>query len=675
MANVTWGSRTNDQIIKYTEYCNNRFKLIEFPCEFSSCSYNICNKHEHKNILDLLYLNIIKILSDAATYSKSNDRSSKFRKARVIGWNNHVRDAHREARLKFQNWVWHNKPKSGNLYNEMCLTRKIFKSKLKWCQNHEDQIRMDIIAEHRASKNFSEFWKATSKLNVEPGLPVSIDGVSGSGRIADLFKEHFKVGSSLGPSRGVIDAEPVLTGELYHVSAKQVRTIISNMVRGKSPGHDGLSIEHLKFAGVHLPRVLSMFFNLCFIHSHLPQDLMRTIVVPIIKNKTGDLSNKCNYRPISLATVVAKVLDSVLDSELDKHLNIHDAQFGFRQRLSTETAILSLKHTVQYYTQRRTPVYACFLDLSKAFDLVSYDKLWNKLAGTGVHTQVQRLFQYWYTNQVNNVRWAGSLSGAYRLECGVRQGGLSSPKLFNLYVNELIDRLSRERVGCSVDNVFINNISYADDMVLLCPSVSALRRLLGICEEYAGENGLVYNSKKSEYMVFKAAGKVPESVPVIRLNGSDLNRVNSFKYLGHYITDDLDDQADIERERRALAIRSNMLARRFARCSRQVKITLFKAYCQSFYTSSLWFNYTKKSLNALRVQYNNGFRMLMGLPRFCSASTMFAEARVDGFHAIMRKKTASLLSRLRSSANSILQVIPDRYDLPIMKSFIRVLIK
>lgn len=242
-----------------------------------------------------------------------------------------------------------------------------------------------------------------------------------------------------------------------------------------------------------------------------------------------------------------------------------------------------------------------------------------------MHTQVQRLFQYWYANQANHVRWAGSLSGAYRLECGVRQGGLSSPKLFNLYVNDLVAGLSSERVGCSVDNVFINNISYADDMVLLCPSIGALRRLLAICEEYAREYGLLYNSRKSEYLVFKAAGKVPESVPVIELDGSELKRVYKFKYLGHYVTDDLDDQEDIERERRALAVRCNMLARRFSRCSRQVKITLFKAYCQSFYTSSLWFSFTQRSLNALRVQYNNGFRMLMGLPRFCSASTMFAE--------------------------------------------------
>ena len=144
-----------------------------------------------------------------------------------------------------------------------------------------------------------------------------------------------------------------------------------------------------------------------------------------------------------------------------------------------------------------------------------------------------------------------------------------------------------------------------------------------------------------------------------------------FKYLGHYVTDSLDDQVDIERERRALAVRCNMLARRFARCSRAVKITLFKAYCQVFYTCSLWTNYTQRTISALRVQYNNGFRMLMGLPRFCSASGMFAQAHVDGFHAIFRQKSASLLFRARESSNSILKIVAGRYDSPLLNHVVQ----
>ena len=67
-------------------------------------------------------------------------------------------------------------------------------------------------------------------------------------------------------------------------------------------------------------------------------------------------------------------------------------------------------------------------------------------------------------------------------------------------------------------------------------------------------------------------------------------------------------------------------------------------------------------MSYLRVQYNNAFSMLMGLPRFFSASGMFADAHVDAFTAIHRKRIASLMRRLRGSPNSILQLIAGRME-------------
>lgn len=76
---------------------------------------------------------------------------------------------------------------------------------------------------------------------------------------------------------------------------------------------------------------------------------------------------------------------------------------------------------------------------------------------------------------------------------------MSSPTLFNIFVDELICRLSGtkvNKVGCHIDGVYINNVSYAGDMVLLRASVCGLRRLLTFCEEYADSHGLIYNCKK-----------------------------------------------------------------------------------------------------------------------------------------------------------------------------------
>ena len=206
-------------------------------------------------------------------------------------------------------------------------------------------------------------------------------------------------------------------------------------------------------------------------------------------------------------------------------------------------------------------------------------------------------------------------------------------------------------------------------MALLSPSMAGIRKLIRVCECYADAHGLTYNTKKSEMLIFRAPNKCTHNFSTISLNGGVLNRVCQFKYLGHIVTDDLKDDLDVERERRALAVRSNMLVRRFSRCTGAVKITLFKAYCQIFYTCSLWTSCTLKSASALRVQYNNAFRMLLGLPRFCSASGMFADAHTDGFAAIRRKRAASLLNRVRASTNSLLNVIANKQDCPLMNFF------
>ncbi|XP_061728802.1 uncharacterized protein LOC133533773 [Cydia pomonella] len=281
---------------------------------------------------------------------------------------------------------------------------------------------------------------------------------------------------------------------------------------------------------------------------------------------------------------------------------------------------------------------------------------------------------HWYNNQVNRVRWAGVDSDEYRLQCGVRKGVLSSPIRFNLYVNELIECLSKEHVGCHIGETCFYNISYADDMVVLGPSISAVKHLVRLCESYAQQHGLSYNASKSEVVILKARKYNTKTLPEIMLGGVALKIVDKFKYLGHIITRELSDDMDVERERRALAVRGNMLARRFARCNEEVKLTLFKAYCQTFYTCSLWVRFTQKAYNTLRVQYNNVLRMLLRRPKHCSASGMFAEARTDDFFAIRRKRIASLPGRVRGSSNSMLRTLVDRLDCPLTKYWVDVII-
>lgn len=370
---VIWGQRSDDQIAKYKNECNNLLKSIDFPAEFTCCANNYCNDSYHGHILDKLYSDIITALRTAATVSKEEGQGGARRSARgprIIGWNKHVAGAHRNARSKFIEWDSCGRPKSGSVYSDMCDSRRIFKSRLKWCQDHQDQIRMDALADKHREGDFCGFWQSTAKINARPGLPASVGGVSDPKSIANAFKQHFTVKSPRGSDGEVLNADRSGDTVGTRFSAKEVASIIRHMTRGKSPGHDGLSIEHFLHAGPHIPRLLAMFYSLCVCHSYLPDDFMKTVVVPVIKNKTGDLADTNNYRPISLATTAAKIFDGLLNVQLNKYVTLHDNQFGFRPQLSTESAILCLKHTINYYTKRNTPVYArcmllgCFLHAS-----------------------------------------------------------------------------------------------------------------------------------------------------------------------------------------------------------------------------------------------------------------------------------------------------------------------
>lgn len=565
------------------------------------------------------------------------------------------------------------RPSTGPVYAQMSLDRKTFKNKLKWCQKNEEKIKLDILATHRSEKNFGKFWKTVKKFNYRNKLPVSVEGLQDGKAIANVFASRFKVDPlpvECVPNLYKQDSKPFEDKSLQF-NTKEIVMTLKGMTRGKSPGYDGLSIEHILHAGPMIASRLGNLFNMCIRYSYIPDALMKTVVVPIIKNKTGDLGSASNYRPISLSTVVSKVLERLLHPAIQKGCKIDDAQFGFRPGVSTDSAILSLKHAVNYFVGRETSVYACFLDLSKAFDLVNYDLLWNKLYNTQVPAEVVNLLRFWYENQTNCVKWGDSTSNEYRLECGVRQGGITSPDLFNLYINNLVDGLRNTRIGCHIGGMCVNSISYADDMVLLSPSAEGLRMLLQICEKYATSHGMKYNESKTEVLIFKA-GKGPERILDVYLNGLPVRRVQQFKYLGHILTENLKDDKDIERERRALAVRCNMLARKFGSCSKEVKVTLFRAYCQNFYTSHLWTNFTRRAINTLRVQYNDAFRILMRLPRWCSASCMFAEARVPDFFAVIRSRVASFWGRLRVSENSILASINDDINSPIARFWLTV---
>ena len=174
------------------------------------------------------------------------------------------------------------------------------------------------------------------------------------------------------------------------------------------------------------------------IHGYIPKELIFCSLKPIIKDKLGDNSSLENFRAIGSSSLFLKVLDWVIFILFEENLKPSELQFGFQKKNSTTMCSWTVIETINYFNNRNTPVYSCFLDLSKAFDLVEFSKLFYKLKNR-VNNIFIRLLAYIYVFQTCCVDWGGTRSSTFKVSCGIRQGAVLSPIFFSIYINELFD--------------------------------------------------------------------------------------------------------------------------------------------------------------------------------------------------------------------------------------------
>ena len=116
-----------------------------------------------------------------------------------------------------------------------------------------------------------------------------------------------------------------------------------------------------------------------------------------------------------------------------------------------------------------------------------------------------RILLFWYTKQTMCVKWGNCMSDYFYVSNGVRQGGILSPKLYSVGVDDFFDYLVKSQIRCYIDNVCVNHVMYADEICLklLAPSPAALQKITNICYDFRIQNSLSFNSTKSFCMVVK----------------------------------------------------------------------------------------------------------------------------------------------------------------------------
>ena len=304
--------------------------------------------------------------------------------------------------------------------------------------------------------------------------------------------------------------------EVEKVTPKLVKEAVSHIKSNKSDPVCDFTSDCIKNAPdklfVHLSEVIKSFL----IHSHVSIILLLATLVPLIKDKMGSLCSSKNYRSIAISSLFLKIVDWIIILLYGKSLQLDDLQFAYQPSCSTNMCTWLVVETIDYFLRNGGEVFACSMDMTKAFDLVVHSKL---LLDASMPALVVRLLLVVYLTQFANVRWDGKLSAVFSLRNGCKQGAVLSEIVYCVYVNDLFKELRRNRSGCWVGQTFLGIMGYSDDNFLLAPSREALQSMLTICEKYTVSHGLKFstdpNPKKSKTKCLAFLQKERELRPVV----------------------------------------------------------------------------------------------------------------------------------------------------------------
>ena len=334
------------------------------------------------------------------------------RKFKVIpGWNDLVRDLHAKARGTFLLWKDCGRPTNGDMCESMRVARSEFKCALKSCKINEESIRREKLLRNLNDKDHKEFWKevgASKKCNIFQ--PCSIDGVNDPTAICNLFSNKYKL--IYNNHRAVPNEQ---SSKLHKITNKEKVKFILRFSKcdikraigmlKHNIGVDNIHSNHLKFCSDMFIELIGKIFMSFIIHGHIPIAMLRGVITPIVKDKFGDLSNADNYRPVMASSVFLKLFEYCILDIVKPFIQLNDRQHGFRANYSTSSACLVLKETIFNYINSNSDVYACFLDISKAFDSVNHEILIEKLLDYGIPSVYVDVIRYWYANQWVNIRF------------------------------------------------------------------------------------------------------------------------------------------------------------------------------------------------------------------------------------------------------------------------------
>ena len=395
--------------------------------------------------------------------------------------------------------------------------------------------------------DYWKFWKNARINNTGENLHINLD----------TFTDHFKEGMTQNSNKLLELIDTIVTDESFvnlstppclkasivndilngPILENEVTSALRKAKQNKAGGSDGIPIEFFKCSKGEFVKPLVALYNYVLESGVYPDQWSLGIINPIYKQKEKNIAD--NYRKVTLLPALSKCFESVLNNRLifcKSTLQTDDPlQNGFKSDARAIDNSFILNGLIEKSTASKRPLYMAFVDFKSAFDKIGRNALLFKMHSQHIRGKFLKIIRNMLGKAKSQVKWNGELGEIFDNLNGVLQGGVISPTLFKIFLEDLPNFLGND-IGVKVGDALINYLLHADDLVLISETRAGLQKLLDRLNTFCKRWDMIVNLVKTKIMIFNRRYQLNDSDGNFTFDGGVIEETDRYKYLGTIIS-------------------------------------------------------------------------------------------------------------------------------------------